>query len=339
MRLSKIREYIESLVASNQRITRPRLLALDKKFAASCFEQSELTKKHLTEIVYIKLYGQPKCPTCGNPTKYQGSFQQGWTQHCSSYCAGQDAEVARRRAATCLDKYGVTAVQKIPEVREKFKQSMKDNYGCEYTAQSKELREKMSDTLESNYGVRHAGQSKEIRELAKRRHRAKWGVDYPTQRREIFERCHNSGCLVREVKVGGKVFRVRGYEPHAIKYLYRIGCAVEHIRTTAAEGVPSVQYRSGHRTRMYHPDIYVKVKGKWWIVEVKSTLTLGAKHPETFRRVKQKAQACLDAGYRFRLLLVMSVNRRMKVFHIKNIHKKTRKQVLREVELLRQAGC
>ena len=63
-----------------------------------------------------------------------------------------------------MENYGVKSTQQIPEVREKFKNSMIENHGVMYSGQSPELLQKTRDTMEEKYGVRYTLQSKELQE-------------------------------------------------------------------------------------------------------------------------------------------------------------------------------
>lgn len=292
------------------------------------------------EVLYSAVYGKPLCAICGAYIRWRGSFNQqnNCAGYCSSKCAGASDSVKSKRSDTCMERYGVSAVQKVEKIRKRFKRSMIERHGVEYTASSSRLRKKMETTMLERFGVKHAFNSEEAKAKGKATLMKKFGVEFIMQNREVFERQQHSGFRIREFELEGKIFRVRGYEEHAIRYLYRQGCRPKDIRTTHAEGVPSVRYSHDGKQHVYHPDIKANIKGKWWVIEVKSTHTLGLKHPETFARVKRKAKACVEAGFNFRLLLV-SRTKRHRVVSVKKVHEKTRKEVLRELRSLPPDVC
>lgn len=119
--------------------------------------------------------------------------------------------------------------------------------------------------------------------------------------------------------VRGKVFRVRGYEPQAISYMMnKLGIQARDIQEYNSGSVPLIKYRhcGVHR---YYPDFLVSGDT---IVEVKSVATLGlttshyakGSRPSTlFYKTAAKAKACIEAGYKFNLLLMTDKGDRIKL--------------------------
>ena len=76
--------------------------------------------------------------------------------------------------------------------------------------------------------------------------------------------------------------------------------------------------------------VYAKVKGKWYILEVKSIYTSGLSRSSKsgwFSTLKKKIRATEEAGFRTKVLIVHNSN----VHVVSDILNKTRSQVLRQL--------
>ena len=192
----------------------------------------------------------------------------------------------------------------------------------------------MEKTLMENYGVTAALKSKVIQAKSRQTMLLRYGVEHSMQHREFFEKQQRSGFKIRKVKVDGKVFLLRGYEPEALKFIVTLGCKGSDIYSTVKEGVPSIQYEIAGINHIYHPDFYAKIKNKWYVIEVKSTYTSGLRSDKNgmFSRLKIKANATIENGYRF-ALIVVGVDGQCKV--IRKVQEKKRSQVISELQGLR----
>ncbi len=171
------------------------------------------------------------------------------------------------------ERYGVRTMSQIPEVAQAN--------AVLYRANLEENQEKRRTTMMERYGVEHNLQS-----------------------RTLLEKQQKSGFKMKKFTLKGKVFRVRGYEDVAIRYIHDVlKVPVRLICTTAKEGVPSIWYNDG--ANVYHPDIYARVKGKWYIIEVKSDYTAGLKpRSSLFTVLHKKMVATANAGYNPKLFVV-----------------------------------
>jgi hypothetical protein len=210
---------------------------------------------------------------------------------------------------------------------------MKDAYGVSYAGQSSDLRDKMKATLERNYGeLGHA--HPDILKRCRATTLERFGVEHVLQDRVRFERQQRAGFSIKEFRLAGKKFRLRGYEPEAVRWLHRkLGIPVNKILTTAADGLPSISYTYKAKNRVYHPDILTKIKNRWTLIEVKSSYTAGLRQDKNgmFSLLRRKAQACIDAGYKFKLAVVSVQGA---VYLIDDIQEKSRREVMAELKLL-----
>lgn len=168
----------------------------------------------------------PKCPVCGNFTKFYGFKNLIFTNHCSNKCTQLDSETKIKFKQTCLEKYGVDAPMKSSKIKEKSKQVCLEKYGVENISQffetkekykqtclekygvdnpfklektkinshSKEAKEKQRKTCLEKYGVENSFQSKEVRQKYKENYKRKYGVENPFQNEIIKEKIKQT-CL------------------------------------------------------------------------------------------------------------------------------------------------
>lgn len=274
---------------------------------------------------------RPYCQ-CGKPVPMP-MWPRRLRTSCSSICAGADPETDRKRRVTNLQRYGVEYVKQDPTVAAKQRKTMLNRYGVTCTAASPDLRKKMQATLRQKYGVDSPFKSSEIQARIRSTVRQRYGVDHVMQCRELHEKSQLARSKVREIRLQGKTFRLRGYEPQVVEHLVsKVGVSAKRVLTTAAEGVPAVQYVYKGSKHYYHPDLMIKTKKGGVLIEVKSTYTLGIKKGQprtTFARVKAKIRACLDQGWDIRLAVV---DRKGTVVLVRDLHTKTRRQVRLEFE-------
>lgn len=312
MEVSYIRQRVEEVLASSNRaqITEKFIGSLSQQLLKHCNTRAAKLGVTRNQILFDVIYTKPTCRTCGSSNLEFKSIRLGYMQHCSRKCTQQDAEV-----------------------RNKFKQSMIDSHGVEYTGQSDGLRDKMASTLKRNYGeLGHA--HPDILKRCRATTLERFGVEHILQDRARFERQQIVGFSIKEFRLAGKKFRLRGYEPEAVRWLYRkLGVPLNKILTTAADGLPSISYTHKSKNHVYHPDIMAKVKNRWTLIEVKSSYTAGLRQDKNgmFSLLKRKAQACVDAGYRFKLAVVSVQG---DVYLLENIHEKSRREVMAELKLL-----
>lgn len=116
------------------------------------------------------------------------------------------------------------------------------------------------------------------------------------------------GPKLKDLRFGRRSVKVQGYEDDALRYLLRCGVNPSKLAVSKEEGVPNIAYTWQKRERMYWPDFYHVEKNI--IVEVKSLFTLLS---VDFKKTCAKAKACLDQGYRFKLLLVIRDSKAVRV--------------------------
>lgn len=223
-------------------------------------------------------------------------------------------------------KYGYAIASKSKQVKNRVRTTNMKRYGGAAPMSSSKVLRRTKQTCIQKYGVDSYSKTPDFQEKFEATMIARYGVPYPMQSQDLFEKNQKSAYLAKEFTIRKKKFCVRGYEPKVIRWLVRHGVSENNIATTKAEGLPSIGYLVKGKKHLYFPDMLVNDKV---LVEVKSEWTLGiTRHSnEVFRRVKVKARAAVENGYKFRLALVVD-NR---VLIIRNLENKTKSQVQNEV--------
>lgn len=258
-------------------------------------------------------------------------------------------ESKKKMEATCLHKYGARSSLGSKTVQDKIKTTNFLKYGYAVASKSKQVKNRIRATnmkryggaapMSANkvlrrtkrtciqkYGVDSYSKTLDFQEKFEATMIARYGVPYPMQSQDLFEKNQKSTYLAKEFTIRNKKFCVRGYEPKVIRWLVRHGISENSIATTKAEGLPSISYFVKGKKHIYFPDMLVNDKV---LVEVKSEWTLGITRNsnEVFRRVKIKALAAVESGYKFRLALVTNNH----VLIIRDLENKTKSQVQNEV--------
>lgn len=344
MDIAEIDQSIDAYRASGKWVTQNFVKGLDARFYRRILRIMEKTGKPFGEALYRELKKPDPCPTCGKETTWKNA-RDGCSTYCSSICAGANPETDKKRKATNIKTWGVERPQQhLPKIRAKFLKTMLNSHGVMYGGQSKALRNKAARTAVRNYGSLEAMKAVQ-KEKSKKTMLERYGVEHLMQDRAYFEAHQKRAFKSESLKIRGKTFsNLRGYEPDALRWMVcRKKIRVSDILTTAEEGVPSYNYNDKGKSRVYYPDMKVKLNGKWYIVEIKSTFTLSVGNTPAQRKsgkfgnVRRKAQAVVDAGDRFILLLVgdsLEKDGLKPVAAIKGIHKKSRKTIIQELQHL-----
>ena len=160
----------------------------------------------------------PKCPVCGNFTKFYGSKKLMFANHCSNKCTQLDDETKIKFKQTCFKKYGVDAPMKSSKIKEKSKQTCLEKYGVDNYSKTNEFNDKVKNTclLKYNrnyclnidkskqtclekYGVSSWFKTDDFKTIIKEKQKEikikykqtcleKYGVEYAAQSQEIKEK-------------------------------------------------------------------------------------------------------------------------------------------------------
>lgn len=119
---------------------------------------------------------------------------------------------------------------------------------------------------------------------------------------------------VYNVKVGKRVFAVRGYERFAITHIAS-HFGIQNVISDLEGTVPKISLRGG---RTHRPDFFIKNKNL--LIEVKSINTaglggnfFGRSAKELFSQLKQKKRSAEKAGYAYLVLLISGDGQQIKL--------------------------
>lgn len=85
--------------------------------------------------------------------------------------------VSKKRAEVCMIEHGVDNVMKLPECREKVKNTNLKKFGTIAPCQNEEIKKKMSETCKQKYGCDWAIQNEEVREKVAKTWEEKYGSE------------------------------------------------------------------------------------------------------------------------------------------------------------------
>ena len=92
----------------------------------------------------------------------------------------QDA-INKKRVESTLNKYGVSHISRLNDVKAKKKNSLLEHYGVDNPSKSKVIQDKKKDTFLKKYGVDNPMKSEEVKSKFRDNYNAKYGVDNPFQ--------------------------------------------------------------------------------------------------------------------------------------------------------------
>jgi hypothetical protein len=135
--------------------------------------------------------------------------------------------------------------------------------------------------------------SKEIQATKRENCMNKYGVDFSIQYPEFAEKASTNGFLMKEyILPSGKIIKLQGYEPFALRYIINDEKINENDIITGCKNVPTIWYNDleGNKHRHF-VDIFIPSQNR--CIEVKSTWTV--KKENVF--LKQKAAKQLGYNY------------------------------------------
>lgn len=233
----------------------------------------------------------PKCPVCGNFTKFYGFKNLMFTNHCSNKCTQLDSETKIKFKQTCLEKYGVDAPMKSSKIKEKSKQVCLEKYGVENISQffetkekykqtclekygvdnpfklektkinshSKEAKEKQRKTCLEKYGVENSFQSEKVRQKYKENYKRKYGVENPFQNEIIKEKIKQT-CLEKygvDKAIKNPIISNKAINTRIKNHTWSSSKPEEKLYLYIKEKFPSVKRQYKEERYPYFCDFYI----------------------------------------------------------------------------------
>jgi hypothetical protein len=103
----------------------------------------------------------------------------------NALCSPNNTKISEIRKHSCLIKYGVDNISKIPEIKDKKVQTSLKNFRVNHPNQSEKIKNKTKSTCLKKYNVECVFQSPEIKDKIKSTNLEKYGVEYISQSPEV----------------------------------------------------------------------------------------------------------------------------------------------------------
>jgi len=244
--------------------------------------------------IYSKLIKIDFICSCG--ISYQKTFKQ--IVSSGAFCKECTLKLANERnKETCLQKFGCEYSLQVKEVRDKGKETWMAKLGVDHPLKSKEVQERKKATCMETMGVPHQFASKEVQAKCENTMIAKYNVKSCMQCAEISQKQFKNAFRQKQYTFpDGVKIDVQGYEPFLLDILVKEGYTSSDIITDRIQ-VPEIWYKNNDNKSRYYCDVYIPKTNT--IYEVKSKWT----YEKDINMIKLKQQACLDAGYNFKLFV------------------------------------
>jgi hypothetical protein len=211
-----------------------------------------------------------------------------------AYCEQcQAVHALTKSIATNMKKLGVAFPSQHPDTVLKMKLTFVEHFGTDNPQRLPEIREKTKNTCMERLGVEFPMQSKIVQQTSRINNNKKYGVDHPMQVPEISERCSTNSYLTKDyLTPNGDTRRIQGYENYALDELFSLYNESDVV--TGRTNVPVIWYVDKEGIKHIHyVDIMIISEKKF--VEVKSTWTFEKDKDYIF--LKQEAGKKLGFGY------------------------------------------
>ena len=173
---------------------------------------------------------------------------------------------------TLIQKYSILPKKILSE--EEKNNKLIEKYGTINFRNSDIIKNKIKNTCLEKYGVDHISKSKHIIEIKSKNNLEKYGCVSPMQLPEIAEKNIKSGVRLREfIFPSGKIVKVQGYEPFALRDLIEIEKIDENFIITGCANVPEIWYTDKLcKKHRHYVDIYIPSQNR--CIEIKSSWTI-----------------------------------------------------------------
>ena len=118
----------------------------------------------------------PKCQ-CGNYTKINTNFLDGFRRCCSVKCSSIDKTRIENCKKSNIDKYGTESYFNSNDFKEKSKKTNLDKFGVDHYSKTDEFKDKVKETSINKWGVDHYSKTDEYKIKVKETSNEKFGVD------------------------------------------------------------------------------------------------------------------------------------------------------------------
>ena len=178
----------------------PRIINAHKEIASYMQNRFPFTQDY-KEVYYLLYHGlkeRPKCPVCGKEVPF-AKFNIGYRKYCSLEC--QRSEKGKQiknecLKSTCLERYGVSSVLQLEDVKKKSEETSLRKYGCKRPSQSEVVKQHTRENNIKKYGSITHMSSQEVKDKIKQTCIERYGVDNVLKDQNIKEKAQQT-CIER----------------------------------------------------------------------------------------------------------------------------------------------
>lgn len=178
----------------------PRIIEAHTEIATYMQKRFSFTQDY-KEIYYLLYHGlneRPKCPVCGKEVPFV-KFNIGYRKYCSIEC--QRSEKGKQikkdcQKQTCLDRYGVSSVLQLEDVKKKAEETSLRKYGCKRPSYSEIVKQHTRENNLKKYGSVTHMSSSEVKDKIKQTCLERYGVDNVFKSDDIKKKVEQT-CLER----------------------------------------------------------------------------------------------------------------------------------------------
>ena len=159
----------------------PRIINAHQEIASYMQNRFSFTQDY-KEVYYLLYHGlseRPLCPVCGKEVPF-AKFNIGYRKYCSLECQRSEKGKQIKKNCckqTCLDKYGVSSVLQLEEVKKKSEETSLRKYGCKRPSQSEVVKQHTRENNLKKYGSVTHMSSQEVKDKIKQTCIERYGVD------------------------------------------------------------------------------------------------------------------------------------------------------------------
>lgn len=170
----------------------PRIIDAHKDIA-SYMQKRFLFTQDYKEVYYLIYHGlneRPKCPVCGKEVPFV-KFNIGYRKYCSLECQRSDKGKQIKNEclkSTCLERYGVSSVLQLEDVKKKSEETSLRKYGCKRPSQSEIVKQHTRENNLKKYGSVTHMSSQGVKDKIKQTCIERYGVDYAFCDKDIQKR-------------------------------------------------------------------------------------------------------------------------------------------------------
>lgn len=180
-----------------------------------------------------------------------------------------------------LNKYGVSNISQIQEIKDKKKQKSLEKYGVDNISKAKEVQQKKDCTFLEHYGVNHYFKTKEFKDKVKQLNIDKYGVEHYSQTQECKDKVTNRvminfgipwACMREEARIRSSnnskpnndfskkldecnISYTREFILNNYNYDFKIGNTLVEINPNATHNINWSPFTPGHKSKIskdYH---------------------------------------------------------------------------------------